>query len=111
MGRILRHFKQTDRLTEAPRGRVLARRRRRQRRCAVRKPPGYRAQRPGDLVQLDTLDMQIVPGVRHKHFTTSPRATWSRAGTCWHIHARVTAATASSFRDHLEAQTPLSHRS
>ena len=103
VGRILGHLKQTGRLTEAPRGRVLTRRRRLRRPYAVRKPPGYRVQRPGDLVQIDILDIEILPGVRHKHFTARDVISrWDVLG----IHTRATADTASSFLEHLSAHTP-----
>jgi transposase InsO family protein len=103
VGRILNQLKQTGRLTEAPRGRVLARRRRVQRPYAVRKPPDYQVERPGDLVQLDTLDVHIMPGVHHKHFTA--RDVVSRWDVL-DIYTRATAATAASFLDHLQAQAP-----
>jgi transposase InsO family protein len=40
----------------------LARRRRRKPRYAVRKPKDYRALEPGDLVEVDTLQIKFVPG-------------------------------------------------
>jgi hypothetical protein len=36
---------------------------------AVRKPKAYTAQRPGDLVEIDTLDVRPLPSVIVKHFT------------------------------------------
>ena len=36
---------------------------------AIRKPKGYEVTQPGDLVQLDTLDIRPLPGVVLKHFT------------------------------------------
>ena len=69
VGRILRHLKHCGRLKEAPRGRVLARRRHLRRPYAVRKPHGYRVQRSSDLVQIDTLDVQILHRGAPQHFT------------------------------------------
>lgn len=39
----------------------LARKRRRKPRYAVRKPKGYRVETPGDLVQIDTLQIRLIP--------------------------------------------------
>jgi transposase InsO family protein len=39
----------------------LARRRRRKPRYAIRKPKGYRIEAPGDLVEVDTLQIRLVP--------------------------------------------------
>ena len=71
VGRIVSHLRQGGRLKEAPRGRVLARRGHLRRPYTVRKPPP-RLPRPGsrrDSVQIDTLDVQILPVVRLKQFT------------------------------------------
>jgi transposase InsO family protein len=48
----------------------LARRTRRRRRPhAQRKPWGYRPQAPGDLVEIDTMVVEVLPGQRRIHFT------------------------------------------
>ena len=59
---------------------------------------------PGDLVQLDTLDVRPVPGIVLKHFTA--RDVVSR----WDVveaHTRATATTAAGFLDALQARMAL----
>jgi len=51
------------------RNRVSTSKRQRKRPYAIRKPKGYQVEEPGDLVQVDTLDIIPVPGVVLKHFT------------------------------------------
>ena len=61
---------------------------------AIRKPKQYAVSRPGDLVQVDTLDVRPLPGVVFKQFTA--RDVLSR----WDViqaHTRATAATAAQF--------------
>lgn len=69
VGRILCHLKRTGQLVEPLIGRVKARKRARGRAYAVRKPKEYMAREPGDIVQVDTLDVYPLPGVALKHFT------------------------------------------
>jgi putative transposase len=64
-GRILTHLKRQGRLVEPPRSGVPGSRRApRSRLYAVRKPKQYAVSAPGDLVQVDTLDVRPIPGVR-----------------------------------------------
>ncbi len=69
VGRILRHLKRTGQLHEPPRFAVSAKKRRRKRLYAVRKPKDYQAEAPGDIVQVDTLDVRPLPNVVRKQFT------------------------------------------
>ncbi len=48
---------------------TLVRRTRRLRPHAQRKPWGYRPQAPGDLVEIDTMVVEVLPGQRRIHFT------------------------------------------
>lgn len=69
----------------------------------LRKPKEYQAQEPGDLVQVDTLDLRPLPGVALKHFTA--RDVISR----WDVveaHTRATATTAAGFLEALEERMP-----
>ena len=69
----------------------------------MRKPRHWRVSQPGDLVQLDTLDLRPLPGVVLKHFTA--RDVISR----WDVveaHRRATSRTASAFLDTLLARMP-----
>lgn len=104
VGRILRQLKQQGRLVEAPRSGVAGSRRAlRSRPYAIRKPTQYAVSEPGDLVQVDTLDVRPLPGVVFKQFTA--RDVISR----WDViqaHTRATAATAAQFLDTLQHRMP-----
>jgi putative transposase len=104
VGRILKKLKQRGVLVEPLRsGSTRTRRPLRLRPYAVRKPKQYQAIQPGDLVQVDTLDVRPLPGVIWKHFTA--RDIVSR----WDVvqaHTRATAATATQFLDSLEQRMP-----
>lgn len=103
VGRILRSFKARGVLREPPRTGISARKRFRPRLYAMRKPKDYQAHRPGDLVQVDTLDVRPLPGVEFKHFTA--RDVVSR----WDVleaYRRATATTATTFLDSLLQRMP-----
>jgi len=73
----------------------------------VRKPKQYAVFRPGDLVQVDTLDVHPLPGVVFKQFTA--RDVVSR----WDViqaHTRATAQTAVQFLDTLQHRMPFPNR-
>lgn len=69
VGRILAYLKRHGRLKEAVR-RLTNRRRQWKRQYASRKPKDYAVTRPGDLVQIDTMDVRPEPGVVLKQFST-----------------------------------------
>lgn len=103
VGRILVSLKRRGILHEVPRGLVKLKKRRIQRPYAVRKPKSYPVTRPGDLVQVDTLDVRPLDHALVKHFTA--RDVISR----WDVveaHARATARTAAQFLDTLLARMP-----
>jgi transposase InsO family protein len=104
VGRILTRLKQQGRLVEPPRTGVPGSRRAlRLRPYAVRKPREYAAAEPGDLVEVDTLDVRPIPGVVFKQFTA--RDVVSR----WDVlqaHTRATAQTATQFLDTLQHRMP-----
>lgn len=104
VGRILTRLKRSGQLVEPPRQALPGSRRPlRPRPYAVRKPKQYAVSRPGDLVQVDTLDVRPVPGVVFKQFTA--RDVVSR----WDViqaHGRATAATASQFLQTLLHRMP-----
>jgi len=102
VGRILKHLKQRGELKE-PRRRAISAKRRSRRPYGVRKPMDYLAQRPGDLVQVDTLDVRPFPWVTLKQFTA--RDVVSR----WDVleaRRRATANTAKEFIETLERRMP-----
>ena len=104
VGRILVQLKRQGRLVEPPRTGVPGSRRAlRPRPYAVRKPREYAASAPGDLVEVDTLDVRPIPGVVFKQFTA--RDVVSR----WDViqaHTRATAQTATQFLDTLQHRMP-----
>lgn len=69
VGRILSYLKRTRQLVE-PLRRTSVRRRQWKRQYATRKPKGYEATAPGDIVQIDTMDVRPEPGIVLKQFTT-----------------------------------------
>jgi len=102
VGRILKRLKETGQLVEP----LPARRRDRKfppRPYATRKPKGYHAREPGDLVEVDTVDLRPLPGVILKHFTARDIVSrWDVLG----VYTRATANTAALFLDDLQARTP-----
>ncbi len=102
-GRILKHLKETGQLIEPQ----SERRRRRKdlppRPYALRKPKLYLAQEPGDLVEVDTVDLRPVPGVILKHFTASDVVSrWDVLG----VYTRASATTAALFLDDIQQRAP-----
>ena len=103
VGRILTHLKLRGVLKEPLLPRISTCKRRWPRHYAVRKPKGYEVKRPGDLVQVDTLDIRPLPGMVLKHFTA--RDVVSR----WDVveaHTRATATTAAGFLERLLERMP-----
>ncbi len=103
VGRIIRRLKDRGVLREPVRNHVSAHRRGIKRPYAVRKPKDYQVIKPGDLIQLDTLDIRPLPGVVLKHFTA--RDVISRWDVI-DIFSRATASTAARFLDELEQRMP-----
>ena len=107
VGRILRHLKGRNLLREPVFNGVATHKRQQPRLYAVRKPKEYQAKAPGDLVQVDTLDVRPLPGVLLKHFTA--RDVISR----WDVleaHSRATATTAACFLESLQRRMPFKVR-
>ncbi len=101
-GRILKQLKDSGQLIEP-----LSERRRSNRHSprpyAIRKPKGYLAKEPGDLVEVDTVDLRPVPGVILKHFTARDVVSkWDVLG----LYSRATANTAAQFLDAILERTP-----
>lgn len=103
VGRIMTSLKARGVLREPPRHGVLARRRARSRPHAVRKPREYRAAQPGDIVQVDTLDIRPLPGVVLKHFTA--RDVVSRWDVI-EVHTRATSTLAAQFLGSMRRRFP-----
>ncbi len=103
VGRILASLKRRGVLREAPRAGIAVRRPRPARPYAIRKPRAYQAHLPGDIVQVDTLDLRPLPGVVIKHFIA--RDVVSRWDVL-EVHTRATARAAAAFLDAIEARMP-----
>jgi putative transposase len=107
VGRILTQLRRRGDLVEPRRRAISARRARPPRPSAVRKPKDYAVTAPGDLVQLDTLDVRPLPGVTLKHL--AGRDTISRWDV-FELYSRATAGTARQFLDALAARMPFAVR-
>src|SRR3972149_607657 len=94
VGRILSSLKRRGVLLEPPRRAVSATKRRPRRPYPIRKPRDYQACQPGDIVQVDTLDLRPLPGVILKHFTA--RDVVSRWDVV-EVYSVATARTATDF--------------
>jgi putative transposase len=103
VGRILTRLKARGVLSEPPRQGISARKRPRPRPYAVRKPKEYQAREPGDIVEIDTLDVRPLPDTVLKHFTA--RDVISRWDVL-EIHTRATSALAAQFLGSLQQRSP-----
>ena len=102
VGRILTNLKHRGELKE-PKRRSISAKRKSRRPYGVRKPGDYIAKRPGDLVQVDTLDVRPFPWMTLKQFTA--RDVISRWDVIEARH-RATATTAKEFIETLEQRMP-----
>jgi transposase InsO family protein len=103
VGRILTSLRQRGVLREPRVFRVKRRRGTANRPWALRKPKDYALERPGDLVQLDTMDLRPAPGVVLKQFTA--RDMISRWDVI-EVHGRATSTAARLFLDTLQRRLP-----
>lgn len=103
VGRILKRLKETGQLVEVrPEGK-RRRRDRPPRPYAIRKPKTYLARAPGDIVEVDTVDLRPLPGVVLKHFTARDVVSrWDVLG----VYTRATANTAALFLDAIQQRSP-----
>ncbi len=95
VGRILKRLKARGVLREPPRNGMRKRKRRLVRPYATRKPKEYQPKKPGDLVQVDTLDVRPLSDVHFKQFTA--RDMNSR----WDVVEAYRSATAGNARKFL----------
>lgn len=103
VGRILKSLKARNLLREPMPNGVSAHKRYRSRPYAIRKPKEYQPKDPGDLVEVDTLDIRPLPGVILKQFTA--RDVISRWDVL-EVHTRATANTAAGFLESLKNRMP-----
>jgi len=103
VGRILKYLRQRGELVETSGGAISARKRKVRRPWATRKPKDYLPVKPGDLVQVDTLDVRPRADCVLKHFTA--RDVVSR----WDVveaHQEANSSTAAGFLDTLQHRMP-----
>lgn len=103
IGRILHYLKAHGRLPEPLPNPISAKKRSRKRPYAVRKPAEYQAKLPGDIVEVDTLDVRPLPGIAFKHFSAYDVVSrWNVIN----IYRQATAASATRFLDELVSRMP-----
>jgi putative transposase len=103
VGRILFYLKSRNLLREPQINPVSSRKRLRNRPYAIRKPKEYQAKLPGDIVEVDTLDLRPLPGVQLKHFSAYDVVTrWNILS----VGSQATATVASRFLDDIQNRSP-----
>ena len=105
VGRTLKRLKERGLLTEPLNVRLAkaARKRRRKPRYAIRMPNGYPVEAPGDLVQLDTLQLRLQSNdVRYQFSARDVYSRWDRS----RAYRRQTSITAACFLEYLERKFP-----
>lgn len=107
VGRILSHLRTTGQLHQPLLPGVTRLRPRLARPYALRKPKDYPVLQPGDLVQVDTMDLRPLPGVILKQFTSRDMVSrWDVLS----VGRQATAAAATRFLDALIARSPYAIR-
>ena len=103
VARILNRLKERGVLKEPIPNHISVRKRQLKRPYAIRKPKEYVANKPGDIVEVDTLDVRPLPGIILKHFTAHDIISrWDMVS----VHSRANASTAAHFLDTLESRMP-----
>jgi putative transposase len=105
VGRVMKRLRARGVLVEPLNVRLAkeARKRRRKPRYAIRKPAGYKISSPGDLVQVDTVQINFRNGeIRHQFSSRDAISRWdiSRA------YRVATSNTAAAFLEYLEKKFP-----
>ena len=103
VGRILAWLRRRGRIPEVPRARRRRRGKAWRRPWARRAPYGLKAKAPGDLVQVDTLHVRLLPGVTLYHFTAWDAASRWSVGQ---VYSRVSSRCAADFLQQLQARCP-----
>lgn len=103
VGRILSRLRRSGELREPRRRRMSVQQRRWLRPYAVRKPADWTVERPGDLIELDTLDIRPLSDLVLKQFTA--RDVVSRWDTV-ELGRRATARAAADVLDRLAERMP-----
>jgi len=103
VGRILNYLKARNILREPIKNRISARKRKIKRPYAIRKPKEYEIKRPGDIIEIDTLDVRPLPGVIIKHFSAYDVVSrWNVIG----VNSTATAKNAKRFLEDMQKRIP-----
>lgn len=103
VGRTIARLKARGLLKESPRNYISTKKRFVRRSWALRRPEAFQAHEPGDLVQIDTLDVRPVPDVVRKQFTA--RDTVSKWDVVT-VYGSATAKRAEAFLGELLERAP-----
>ena len=107
VGRILLTLRRRGDLVGGVRARVTHANRAWRRPHAVRKPAGYAVEAPGDLVEVDTVEIELAPGRSARQFTARDLVSrWDVVG----LSPRATAAAGAGFLEALAARLPFGIR-
>lgn len=107
VGRTITRLQEKGILREPTPNFISAKKRFLKRAWGIRKPEGFTAHVPGDLVQVDTMDIRPVPGMIRKQFTARDIISkWD----ILHVFGHATALLAAKFLDMLIEQIPFSIR-
>jgi putative transposase len=105
VGRISSYLRKKGLLHDPPKKAYISTKRAKKRLYALRIPKNYTVQLPGDLVQIDTLDVKLMPGVHFKHFTARDMVSrWDILQAC----NRATANNAKAFLETVQERLPFS---
>lgn len=105
VGRVLKRLKERGVLVEPLNVRLAraARKRRWKPRYAMRKPQGYRIDAPGDLIQVDTIQLRFQESqVRHHYSARDAISRWD----CCRAYWKASSFTAAIFLEYMERKFP-----
>jgi len=105
VGRVMNRLKERGALVEPLNVRQAreARKRRRKARYAMRKPQGYRIDGPGDMVQVDTIQIRFRNSeIRYHYSARDAISRWD----CGRAFRRATSFTAAIFLEYMEKKFP-----
>jgi putative transposase len=103
VGRILQYLRSSHQLIEPLSRTPWKLHIRHQRPYAIRKPKDYTVEHPGDLVQVDTMELRPSAGKIRKHFTAVDLVSRYSVAD---IRSTATAGTATAFLDRVMAALP-----
>jgi putative transposase len=109
VGRVMKRLRERGVLIEPLNVRLAreARKRRWKPRYAMRKPEGYRIDAPGDLVQVDTVQIRFANSqIRHQYSARDAISRWD----CGRAFGRASSLTATTFLDYMQKKFPFSIR-